>query len=401
MMITLANNRQEIDKKSLLEPLPEGNGVGVYLRYEPIYDQIRDARKEDDDTLSQGIWKTEIKKADWALVESLCAATLQNQSKDIQILAWLCESWIVLDGIQGAINGFDLLCDFSNKFWPIIYPVPDGDDLEHRLRIFEWLSEAVADRMMFIPLTNSQFDTTHFTLADWAAAINLETIVKRSSEGKALLAEAEANGKVTLSRYRKSLNLTSLDSLKTTCNQAEIASQSLERLRGFLEDRCGSQAPNFLRTRNCLEDILRICKASLEKRETQVIEEESKISFSGQSLKNVGSDAALDFLKEGGGKDGDSSVPSGDDTVVISERSHAYKALKDISGFLKDLDPHSPTPYLVELVSTWEGKTLIQILTEIEQGKNEAHRILKLMAHIANTGAHAAPAAAQNPVSQQ
>eukprot|EP01037_Dinobryon_pediforme_P017980 gene17980-18216_t len=106
-----------------------------------------------------------------------------------------------------------------------------------------------------------------------------------------------------------------------------------------------------------------------------------------QGFDFLGSDAALDFLKEGGGKDGDSSVPSGDDTVVISERSHAYKALKDISGFLKDLDPHSPTPYLVELVSTWEGKTLIQILTEIEQGKNEAHRILKLMAHIANTAA--------------
>lgn len=392
MMTTLANNRQEIDKKNLLEPLPQGNGVGGYLRYEPTYDQIRDARKEDDDTLSQGIWKTEIKKADWGVVESLCIETLQKQSKDIQIIAWLCEAWVVLDGLQGAVAGFDLLHDLSKKFWPIIHPVPDGDDLEHRLRIFEWLSESAAERMMFVPLTNSQFDATSFTLADWVAAVNLETIVKRSPEGKSLLAEAEASGKPTLSKYRKSLNLTSIDSLRATCDQAEAASQSLEKLRGFLEDLCGAQAPNFLRVRNCLEDIVRICRAALEKREAQIIEEEGKISFSDQSSKDGGAGDALDFLKGGGGMDGASRVSSDDDTVVISERSHAYKALKDISGFLKELDPHSPTPYLVELVSTWEGKTLIQILTEIEQGTNEAHRILKLMASIANAGPHATPA---------
>lgn len=183
--------------------------------------------------------------------------------------------------------------------------------------------------------------------------------------------------------------------------QAEAASQSLEKLRTFLEGHCGAQTPNFLRARNCLEDILRICKTSLEKRETQIVENENKATFVDQSAKDGESGAALDFLKEEGGEGG-AFGSSSDDTVVISERSHAYKALKDISGFLKDLDPHSPTPYLVELVATWEGKTLIQILIEIEQGTNEAHRILKLIANIANTGTPAAPSPpAQNPLPTQ
>lgn len=388
-MAVLANNRQEIDKASLMEPLLEGKGVGVYLRYEPIYDQIREARKEDDENLSQGIWKTEIKKADWGLVENLCFEALQKQSKDIQLMAWLCESWIVLDGLQGAINEFDLLHDLCQKFWPIIYPIQEGDDLEHRLRIFEWLSEAAAERLMFVPLTNSQFDAVPFTLADWVSAVSLETIIKRSAEGKSLLAEAEASGKATLSRYRKSLNLTGVDYLKTICEHAEAANQSLEKLRGFLEVLCGSQTPNFLRVRNCLDDIIRICKASLEKREAEALIEENKAS--SQSAADNNSSEALDFLKEGdGSEDGNPQHSPSDDSVVISERSHAYQALKDISGFLKDIDPHSPTPYLVELVSTWEGKTLIQILTEIEQGKNEAHRILKLMGSMANMGSHKA-----------
>ena len=381
-MTTTPSKRPEIDKATLLTPLSEGGGVGVYLRYDPVYDQIREARREDDDTLSQGIWKTEIKKADWVLVESLCAVVLQKQSKDLQILAWLCEAWVALDGLQGVIDGLTLIHQLSKTFWPIIHPIPDGDDIEHRLRIFEWLNEFIGGRIMFIPLTNSKFDSHAFTLVDWVSAVNLETVVKRSTEGKNLLAEAEAGGKATLSRFRKSLNLTSLDQLKTTCSKAETASQIIQDLMSFLEEFCGDQTPNFPRVRTCLNDIVRICKTSLDQRGgevSQVVElpsEEPK-SLVTQSLEQIDADVSIEeSLAE--------EVPD-EENVVISERTHAYKALKDISAFLKGLDPHSPVPYLVELVSTWEGKTLFQILTEVEQGVDEPHRILKLIANGANT----------------
>ena len=96
-----------------------------------------------------------------------------------------------------------------------------------------------------------------------------------------------------------------------------------------------------------------------------------------------------------------SSQSNNDDTVIISERSHAYKALKDIAQFLKNLDPHSPTPYLVELVATWEGKGLIEIISEIEQGTNESHRILKLLANMTATGPHGHSGFVQNSLSKQ
>ena len=395
-MTVLIKNRPQVDTKALLEPLIDGSGVGVYLRYDSVYDQIREARKGDDETLSQGIWKTEIKKADWVLVEELCVDNLQKRSKDIQILAWLCEAWVVLDGLQGVINGFDLICDLSDKFWSGIYPLPEGEDLEHRLRIFEWLSDAVAERIMFVPLTSSQFDPNPFTLADWVSAVNLETIAKRSPEGKNLLSEAEISGKVTLSRYRKSLNLTSVEFLKAVCDQAEAARQSLERLRCFLENHCGAQTPNFLKVRSCLEDLSRICKVSIDKRDNQILDQQTGMSSSNLSQ----AACAFDLLNEEETKDL-SSQSNNDDTVIISERSHAYKALKDIAQFLKNLDPHSPTPYLVELVATWEGKGLIEIISEIEQGTNESHRILKLLANITGTGTHAHSGLVQNSSAKQ
>jgi hypothetical protein len=40
-----------VDLKPLLSPLPEGDGVGVSLRTDPLWQQIRDAQHEDDPSL--------------------------------------------------------------------------------------------------------------------------------------------------------------------------------------------------------------------------------------------------------------------------------------------------------------------------------------------------------------
>ncbi len=45
-----------------------------------------------------------------------------------------------------------------------------------------------------------------------------------------------------------------------------------------------------------------------------------------------------------------------------------------------EIDPHSPAPYLLELIVSWENKKLLQIVTDINEGKTEAHNLLKLLA---------------------
>jgi len=48
----------------LLEPVPGESPAGVSLRYDPLYDQIKQARFEEDD-IPQGEWKVKRKTADW------------------------------------------------------------------------------------------------------------------------------------------------------------------------------------------------------------------------------------------------------------------------------------------------------------------------------------------------
>ncbi|KAB2831846.1 MAG: type VI secretion system protein TssA, partial [Caedimonadaceae bacterium] len=71
----------------LLNSIPGEMPCGKYLRYTEVYDQIREARREEDDKLPQGIWKIDIKRADWEKVSQLCQTALIHQTKDLQIAA--------------------------------------------------------------------------------------------------------------------------------------------------------------------------------------------------------------------------------------------------------------------------------------------------------------------------
>jgi type VI secretion system protein ImpA len=79
--------------------------AGRDLRYEGLYDRVREARREDDASLPQGIWKAPLKRADWAEVSTLCEQALTHESKDLQLAAWLLEAWLAVHGFRGLSWG--------------------------------------------------------------------------------------------------------------------------------------------------------------------------------------------------------------------------------------------------------------------------------------------------------
>ena len=54
-------------REDLLQPIPGPHPGGASLRYDPVYDKLKEARREDDD-IPQGEWARQRKVADWPLV---------------------------------------------------------------------------------------------------------------------------------------------------------------------------------------------------------------------------------------------------------------------------------------------------------------------------------------------
>ncbi len=381
-MISTPTSRPLLSLEHLTAALSPENPTGPFLRYEPIYDQIREARREEDNTLSQGIWQTDVKRADWLLVEALCVEVLHNQSKDLQIAAWLTDAWTVLDHLKGATQGLILMQGLCTTHWLALHPAileSDPETIEYRLSLFEWMDEQLAKRLLFIPLTYCEAgeNLSGLTLASWLEATNLEVIAKRSPEGKNILAQAEAKGKITLTRFRKSLELTSLPFLEDTLSQVAELQDTLTSFCQALESVLHQQAPNFSKIKHHLDDISRLIKTSCQQKR----QEAPKIIHNTEAPLET---SVEDLLKP----DQESLEGASEktpDTVTISERQDAYRALQEISMFLKALDAHSPAPALLDLIVSWQNKSLVEILSDVSKGTQEGHVFLRLLANASQT----------------
>ena len=77
-----------IDIEALLQPISDEEPCGSDLRYHPVTDKIKEARRQEE-ALAQGVWEREVKVADYVAVLKLAKEALTKQSKDLQIAAWL------------------------------------------------------------------------------------------------------------------------------------------------------------------------------------------------------------------------------------------------------------------------------------------------------------------------
>lgn len=141
----------------LLRPIPGPNPSGQDTRYTGVYDQIKEARREDPD-LPQGHWAHERKTADWCAVANLCTDALVNKTKDLQVASWLTEALVHQYGFPGLSDGLNLLRGLVDQFWTTVYPRSEEDELDFRAGPLEWVGSRLDVAVKNVPLTPTGLD---------------------------------------------------------------------------------------------------------------------------------------------------------------------------------------------------------------------------------------------------
>jgi len=356
-------NPRLTDIDRLLAPISLDHPCGRWLRYEGTYDQIRDAKREDDASLPQGVWQTELKRANWEAVEELCAEALAQRSKDLQLAAWLLEAWIQLDGLAGASHGMELMHRLCSAFWDDLYPALDGD-LAARLAPIQWVNEKLSRRLRLLRLTQPSIDGVRaYSLADWDMAM-------RNPGGA-----APGDG-VTMAKFQQSVALTShqwfielnRDVLKT-----------IDLVRAFdalIDEKAAELAPGLIRFRTEALAIAQLLETMLTATRGKDVApvEEAPVSLATATTPEAGSEngsAALTAL--------DVAMPIGTSGFRIRSRAEAYGLLEEIARFLQENDPHSPTPYLIWRAVSWGDMHFDQLLPELVRDNVELSDIVKLL----------------------
>ncbi|MBX3487419.1 MAG: type VI secretion system protein TssA [Candidatus Paracaedibacteraceae bacterium] len=367
-----------MDVDALIQPIAGDNPCGISLRYEPIYDQIRDARREDDDTISYGIWQHDLKRADWFKVESLCCDSLASKTKDLQIAGWLTEAWIQLDGIDGLCRGLDLIAKLTDRFWSGIHPTIRSGDLEYRSQFFDWMNKSFADRLvklLFIP--NELGEGVSY--ANWLAAQRLDT-VKRTPNSERWVKKAEERGQISFKQCHTLLSRVTTEFGDNYLESIYSAQNTLHDLKGILDVHYPDNTLAFDELGNYLDDMARIYKAEMSGRERSqdmISDESLMLSVPPQpALPVEHADGQEAVSLERGISEGEKASVSVNNAP---DRDQIYRQLGDIADTLDKLEPHSPAPQVIRKVISWKDKSLMDIFNEVGSSPEDLVALMRFL----------------------
>lgn len=350
-MSTVLTPSREIEVDDLLQPIAGDNPAGESLRYEGTYDRIAEARREDDPKLSQGIYKTAHKRADWNTVSSVCVEALRTRTKDLQIAGWLLEAWLHRDGFAGVAQGLRVVTGMCELFWNELYPEIDPKDLEGRIAPFDWIEQKLSLKLKQIPLT-MHADGESYSYVDWERACHFENLAMKDPHA---LQEALEKIDPSVSAFRNAVRATERSFYAELVCDLDDAIEACAQLEQMLDEKCGKNAPGFRQFKEALNAIRQlICQ--------DMGEEEIKTDVLGLESPQP---AVFEFEPSSGGP--------------IRSRADAYRRLSEAADYLLRAEPHSPTPYLVKRAVEWGNMSLPELLQQIVRNEGELNEIDKLL----------------------
>jgi len=323
-------------REDILNPIPGDNPSGQNLRYAPVYDKIKEARREDDE-LNQGAWQAERKVADWVQVSKLCQDAIATQSKDLQLAVWLSEALLKREGIRGFCECLKLCHGLLDTFWDTLYPELDDGDAEQRAAPLDWLGSRLIVAIKSVPLCREGFN---FIQYKESRVVGFEDQAQ-SKEQKAAREKALKEGKLAPEIFDKSFVETPKAFYADLEKQFDAAARAVAELEEICTQKFADASPGLGRLTEALTEVRQLVHSLLQKkRETEPdpVEEVPVEAQEGAAEGGEGAETA-----EGGASIGLGAHVSAEP----AERREAIAAVVAAAAVLRKRDPFGPAAYLM------------------------------------------------------
>ena len=156
----------------LLLPIPGDNPSGVNLYSTPLFEEVREARRQDD-AGPQGLWEHEIKLADYDAVLRLTSDALATKTKDLFLASWLAEALLNKHGFAGLNDGLNLMRGLIEQFWDTLYPELEDGDAEFRASPLDWFGNYLEPSKGSSPALAVKTGTDHDRQAELASILGV------------------------------------------------------------------------------------------------------------------------------------------------------------------------------------------------------------------------------------
>ncbi|MHB8971786.1 MAG: type VI secretion system protein TssA [Pirellulaceae bacterium] len=349
-----------IDLETLLARISGDNPCGVSLRWEPVYDQIKNTRTVQEDVLGGDTGGAD--DVNWGEVARLAIGALTARSKDLMIAAWLTEALLALHGFAGVRDGLLLIYGLLTSYWDEVFPLPDEGDLEPRVAPLVWLMDA--DRGARLPnrLREIPFFPDSATSFSWAYWKSRYTPPKGDDESDEAFARRKSDAEQRERRFEEASSNASLEYVTTVCDDIQAVKTALSDLDVLVTERFGDLAPGVTAFRQALEE----CEVLVRR----IVRDKGGVAGSNPAMEEDTAGLA------DGGKDGQSAAAT---SGPITSREDAFRRLAEVAAYLRCAEPQSPVPLLIDRAISWGRMPFDQLLREMIKDTGTQDQVRELL----------------------
>jgi type VI secretion system protein ImpA len=359
----MAGLPEGFDLDALLAPIPGEAPVGVDLREDfspqsPYY-RLRDARAEARaaeriaDAADAEANQDAVTPPQWRTVSEVAQRALAEQTKDLEIAAWLTEALLRSDGLPGLTAGAMLITGLASFWDDGVFPLPDEDGVVTRLAPIIGLNGEGADGTLVQPLRRVPLfqrpDGVAYALWQYEQSQEVEGIGDAARKQQRLAA-----GTVPFADMEQAARTTGAARLSALRAQAGAALAAWTAMGEALDARAGADGPPTGRIR----DILQSMVAAIGKYAPAEELEAPTASGDGDAAEPV------------------PGQPGGTSPARAVTREDMLRELLRIADFFKRNEPHSPLAATLEEAARRARLSYAELLEELVPDVSARHAIL-------------------------
>jgi type VI secretion system protein ImpA len=318
-----------IDIEALLAPISESAPSGLNLRADQsagsTYYQLKDARSSarsaERRADSEGGAADALAPA-WDTILRLAPKVLAEQSKDLEVAAWLSEALLRTEGFAGLAAGLTLMHGLTARYWDNFYSLEDEEGLTTRLAPLAGLigpDGTLIQPLRKVPVTaeglaDGPFASYHYDQGRALAQLSDEARARRM-----------AAGDVDLERFRAMVNASGGAFYLALLKDLETTESELKTLSEALDQRAGNDAPSVSDFAGALGDILQTVRTESK----ELVERALASAQAAKDAKSGTSSAGGPRITPGG-------------LGALRDREDALRVLVQVAEFFRRQEPQSP-----------------------------------------------------------
>ncbi len=352
----------------LLKPIEGPNPSGANLRYDSLYDKIKEARREEDQP-PPGMTEHDRKLADNPLVIKLTTDLLTKKTKDLQLAAWFTEASLKQKGFAGLKDGLRLCFGLVENFWETVYPELEDGDAQSRGAPLGFVGTRLEIPLKLVPIV----EKVGYSLLDYQQAkeIGYEDQAK-TDEAKKKRAVLVNEGKLTLEAFDKAFEETPKKFYAQAEQDLDACQQTLAQLKKTCDEKFGDDGPAFGPLKSSLDLARHSIHGLLQKKREKEPDPVEVTATAGN--------AEAEARAEDAGPVRTGVLISVENSSEPADRMDAIRKVAEAAAFLRRREPTSPASYLMLRGLRWgELRAAIDLAdpTQLEAPPTELRRHLK------------------------